>query len=113
MVVLSTTFWIQFLGIIFGLGMMYLTFVKFKRRELNRMEFFFWMSCWGLLIVIALIPYALDPLIAPLHFYRRLDLFVVLGFFVLLMLSFQNFSSVKKMEKKIERYVREEALRNP
>ena len=112
MVVLSTTFWIQFLGIIFGLGMMYLTFVKFKRRELNRMEFFFWMS-WGLLIVIALIPYALDPLIAPLHFYRRLDFFVVLGFFVLLMLSFQNFSSVKKMEKKIERYVREEALRNP
>ncbi|MBI1968859.1 DUF2304 domain-containing protein [Candidatus Woesearchaeota archaeon] len=113
MVVPSTTFWIQFLGIIFGLGMMYLTFVKFKRQELNRMEFFFWMSCWGLLMIVALIPYALDPIIAPLHFYRRLDFFVVLGFFVLLMLGFQNFSSMKKMEKKIEGYVREEALRNP
>ena len=36
---LSTTFWIQFLGVTFGSAMMYFTFVKYKRRELNSMEF--------------------------------------------------------------------------
>src|SRR3989338_1315983 len=113
MVSLSTTFWIQFLGVIFGVVMAYFTFVKYKRKELNRTEFLGWVSCWMLLLIVGLIPSALDPIIAPLHFYRRLDFFVVLGFFVLLMLGFQNYSSVKKMEKKLEKYVREEALQHP
>lgn len=107
----NTTFWIQFLGVIFGAAMIYFTFVKYKRKELNRREFLFWLGCWLLLIVMAIIPYALDFIIAPLHFYRRLDFFVVLGFFVLLMMGFHNYASLKKMEKKLERVVREEALK--
>ncbi|MEK6950182.1 MAG: DUF2304 domain-containing protein [Nanoarchaeota archaeon] len=110
MVNLNTTFWIQFLGVLFGAAMIYFTFVKYKRKELNRPEFLFWLSCWILLMVIAIIPYALDPIIAPLHFYRRLDFFVVLGFFVLLMFGFHNYASLKKMEKKLELFVRQEAL---
>lgn len=111
MVSLNTTFWIQLLGFIFGVAMIYFSFVKYKRKELNRPEFLVWLSCWVLLLIIAITPSALDPLIAPLHFYRRLDFFVVLGFFVLLMLGFQNFSSVRKMEKKLEKFVREDALK--
>ena len=111
MVNLNTTFWIQLLGAIFGLAMIYFTFVKYKRKELNRTEFIFWMGCWTLLIVIALIPSALDPLIAPLHFYRRLDFFVVLGFFVLLLLGFHSYTSLKILEKKLEKFVREDALK--
>lgn len=107
---MSTTFWIQFLGVTFGLGMMYFTFVKFKRRELSRMELMVWFTGWIILAIIALFPFALDRIIAPLHFYRRLDFFVVLGFFVLLGLSFFNYSTLKKMEKKVEVFVRREAL---
>ena len=110
MVSLSTTFWIQLLGVIFGIAMIYFTFVKYKRKELTRTEFMFWLGCWVLLVVIAIIPYALDPIIAPLHFYRRLDFFVVLGFFVLLMLGFHSYTSLKRVEKKVEKFVREEAL---
>ena len=108
---MSTTFWIQFLGVVFGLGMMYFTFVKFKRHELSKWELVAWFSGWALLIIIGLAPFVLDPLIHPLNFYRRLDFFVVVGFFVLLGLSFFNYSTVKKMEKKVERFVRQEALR--
>ncbi|MDP3639754.1 MAG: DUF2304 domain-containing protein [Nanoarchaeota archaeon] len=108
---MSTTFWIQFLGVVFGMSMMYFTFVKYKRKEINKMEYFFWLSCWTLLTLVAVIPYALDPLIAPLHFYRRLDFFVVLGFFVLLLLGFHSYTSLKRVEKKVERFVRQEALR--
>lgn len=111
MVSLNTTFWIQLLGVIFGVAMIYFSFVKYKRKELTRTEFMFWICCWVLLIVIALIPYALDPIIAPLNFYRRLDFFVVLGFFILLLLGFHSYTSLKRLEKKLEKFVREEALR--
>src|SRR3989338_6420722 len=109
---MSTTFWIQFLGIVFGLVMMYLTFLKYKRRELRFGEFGIWQGGWIVLIIIAIVPYALDPIIAPLHFYRRLDFFVVFGFFVLLMIGFYSYSAVRRMEKKVEKFVREDALKN-
>ena len=107
---MSTTFWIQFLGVLFGTAMIYFTFVKYKRKEINPAEFIIWAVGWVILIVIAIIPYALDPIIAPLNFYRRLDFFVVLGFFVLLMLGFYNYTTIKKMERKLELFVRKEAL---
>lgn len=112
-IALSTTFWIQLLGVIFGVAMLYFTFVKYKRKEFKNTELLLWLTCWVLLIIIAIIPYALDPIIAPLHFYRRLDFFVVLGFFIILILSFHNYSHVKKLERKLEHYVRVQALDNP
>src|SRR3989338_11451005 len=105
---MSTTFWIQLLGIIFGVAMLYFTFVKYKRRELGSMELWMWSGGWILLILVAIAPYKLDPIIAPLNFYRRLDFFVVIGFFILLGLGFYNYSAVKKMEKKLEQYVRQD-----
>lgn len=109
---MSTTLWIQLLGITFGAGMMYFTFVKYKRKELNKTECLVWFAGWALLILLAIVPSSLDFIIGRLNFYRRLDFFVVLGFFVLLGLGFYNYSNVKKMERKLERYVREEALKD-
>ena len=108
---MSTTFWIQLLGIVFGTAMLYFTFVKFKRRELNELELIMWFIGWIVLILIAIIPSILDFIIAPLNFYRRLDFFVVIGFFVLLGLGFYNYSIVKKMERKLIKFVRMEAIR--
>ncbi|HLD00357.1 MAG TPA: DUF2304 domain-containing protein [Candidatus Nanoarchaeia archaeon] len=109
---MNTTFWIQFLGIIFGLAMMYFTFVKFKRREISNNELLFWFLGWIVLVVIAIVPSALDFIIGPLNFYRRLDFFVVLGFFVLLGMGFYNYSLTKKNERKLDKFVRQEAWAN-
>lgn len=108
---MSTTFWIQFLGIIFGLAMLYFSFVKFKRNEINKTEWIVWSGGWLLMILVAIVPYLLDPIIAPLNFYRRLDFFVVLGFFVLLALGFYNYSLAKKHQKRIEKIVKEIAFK--
>ena len=108
---MSTTFWIQLLGILFGSAMLYFTFVKFKRKELSEMELASWFIGWIILIIIAIVPSVLDTIIAPLNFYRRLDFFVVVGFFVLLGLGFYNYSVVKKMERKLVKFVRQEAIR--
>lgn len=107
---MSTTFWIQLLGVIFGSAMLYFTFVKYKRKELSPIEYALWFSGWALLIFIAIVPSLLDFIIAPLRFYRRLDFFVVLGFFVLLGLEFYNYGTSKKLEKKMETLVRKKAV---
>ncbi|MEK6968934.1 MAG: DUF2304 domain-containing protein [Nanoarchaeota archaeon] len=108
---MSTTFWIQFLGVIFGSAMLYFTFVKFKRKELSNLELIAWFAGWILLILVAIVPPILDFIIAPLHFYRRLDFFVVLGFFVLLGLGFYNYGNAKKVEQKMELLVRKIAFK--
>lgn len=110
MISLSTTFWIQFLGIIFGLAMLYFTFLKFKRKEINNFERWIWSVGWAMLILLAITPHLLDPVIGYLNFYRALDFFVVLGFFVLLGVGFYNYSSTKKLEKKLEKFVRKKAI---
>ncbi len=107
---MSTTFWIQLVGIIFGSAMMYFTFVKYKRKEISNTETVVWFVGWILLVLIAIIPSVLDFIIAPLNFYRRLDFFVVFGFFVLLGLGFYNYSVMKKIERKIEVMVRKDAV---
>ena len=107
---MNTTFWIQLLGIIFGLAMMYFTFVRFKRKELNSSELITWFLGWILLVIVAISPSSLDFIIGHLNFYRRLDFFVVFGFFLLFGLGFYNYSIVKKMERKLEVFVRREAI---
>ncbi len=107
---MSTTFWIQLLGTIFGFTMIYFTFVRFKRNELRRGEFGIMVLGWVTIISLAIAPYVLDPIIGRLNFYRRLDFFVVIGFFILLGVSFYNYSLMRKLEMKLERYVRKETL---
>ncbi len=107
---MTTTFWIQFLGVIFGVAMLYFSFVKYKKKELRSGEFSLLALVWTLMIIIAIVPYALDFVIAPLNFYRRLDFFVVVGFFVLLGFSFYNFTALRKVQNKMEKIVRKRAI---
>lgn len=107
---MSTTFLIQFIGILFGLTMLYMIFLKLKRKEISGNESFIWFAGWIAFIAMSISPKLLDPIIKTLNFSRRIDFFVVLGFFVLLGLSFYNYSQVKKMEQKLEKVVRKEAL---
>ncbi len=108
---MSTTFWIQLLGVGFGVAMLYFTFVKYKRKEISQFELSGWLTAWVLLIAVAIIPSVLDPIIEPLNFYRRLDFFVVVGFFVLLGLGFYNYSLVRNLERKVEIFVRKDAIK--
>jgi hypothetical protein len=107
---MSTTFWIQLLGVIFGSAMIYFSFVKYKRKEINSSEVMVWMIGWIVLMAVAISPGIIDFVIEPLNFYRRLDFFVVFGFFVLLVLGFYNYGVMKKLERKLEVFVRKDAV---
>ena len=108
---MSTTFWIQFLGTLFGIAMIYLTFLKFKKKELRKIEFSVWIVVWIIFIAVSIMPTILDPVVFSLNFYRRLDFLVVIGFFVLLGMNFYNYIVMKKTQRKLETLIRRMALK--
>ncbi len=103
---IDNTIAIQWIGVLFGIAMLYFTFVKYKRKEFKQLEFMFWFVGWAIFILISIMPGVLDPLIFSMKFARRLDFFIVLAFFALIGLGFHNYSIVKSNQKKIEDLVR-------
>lgn len=101
---------IQILGILFGIFMMYYTFLQHKRRELNSKEYNFWLILWILFIIFAIFPWVLDPITRSLNIARTMDLFIVVGFMFLIGLGFYTHTIVRKNEKRIEEIVRKIAF---
>ena len=102
---------IQLLGIAFGLFMAYLTYLYYRRQNYSTGDFAIWISIWAGFLFVTIFPEALDVLIKPLTVYRLLDLLMVISFMVLFLLMFMIYRTNKMNEKKINRIVRELALK--
>jgi hypothetical protein len=102
---------IQILGLLFGLFMIYYSFLSFKKKEFRKREFVLWMIIWILFIMIALFPNMLNPIISSLSVSRRMDLLIIVGFMFLIGLGFSTYIVARKNRKKIENIVREIAIK--
>lgn len=103
---------VQIVGIIFGLLMAYFTFLHRKRREFSRTEAIAWLVLWAGLIVLMIIPNALNIFTERLGIARAFDLFAVVGFIIILSLSYHNYVTIGKLKKRLETNIRQEALKN-
>lgn len=101
---------VQIIGILFSLSMLYLTFVHRKRRAFGRSETLGWMVMWLCFIVALLFPNTFSIFTQRLGFARAFDLFSIVGFVIILSLSFHNYVSLARLKKKLEASVRKEAL---
>lgn len=102
---------IQIAGFLFGLFMVYYSFLKYKRREFTVKEFSFWLVLWTVFITIALFPYVLDPISKSLNFARTFDLLVISGFLFLILAIFYTYTITKKTQKHLEAIVRDMAIK--
>ena len=102
---------IQFIGLIFGLVMTYMTFINHKRREFGRGQFFFWEAVWLGFIVVALFPVLVSNLAKNLGFIRTMDFLMLSGFIILAFFTFYNYSSLNRISRRLEDKTREDALR--
>ncbi len=102
---------VQILGILFGLFMLYYSFLHFKRKEFNSGAFAFWLIVWAVLVILSVFPGILDPLASSLSFIRVMDMLVVLGIMFIIGVTFYNFTITKKTERKVEELVRKLAIR--
>lgn len=101
---------IQILGILFGIFMIYYTFLHYKRKELTIKEYSFWVVLWILFIILTLFPTVLKPLVRSIGFARTMDFFIVTGFMFLIGSLFYIYLLVRGNQKKLEEIVRKIAF---
>ncbi|MCK4736640.1 MAG: DUF2304 domain-containing protein [Methanophagales archaeon] len=103
---------IQILGVIFALGMSYMTFLFYKRRDYPRKDFIFWMIIWLGFLVLVMFPTLAETLLKPLSVSNVMVLFTIFGFMLTFALLFYQHDVMRKNEKKLRTIVREMALNN-
>lgn len=102
---------VQIIALIFALFMMYLIFVHYKKRNLSFSENLFWQVVWLGFIYLTLFPHSLDPLLGTFKIIRVLDLAMIIAFMILTILGVTNYIRQKEIERKIEKLVKELAVR--
>jgi len=102
---------IQVLGLLFGLLMLYITFLNYKRKEFTIKEYLFWVIAWIIFMFVASVPSALDFLVMDLlNLSRTMDFFIIVGFMFLIAAVFYTYTIVRRMQQKVEKMVREMAI---
>jgi len=102
----------KIIGITFSLFMAYATFLNYKKKEFNKIQFLFWEAVWGFILFVAFFTNLMTEAVQAIGFMRVMDFLTVAGFIVIILLSFYNYSSVSKMKKQLEINVRKDTLKN-
>lgn len=103
---------IQIVGVLFGLFMIYLSYLYSKRKEFTLKEWVFWSILWVGFIVVTLSPSSLNVIVKGIFALKRpLDFYIIIGFMFLTGAVFYTYTIVRKTQKKIETIVRKMALK--
>ena len=103
---------IQLLGLAVGLAAIHLTYIYYRRAQFTKRELVFWLLLWLVFIFIALFPKSVSPLTGYLGLTRTMDLIMITAFVILSALSFHNYIINRQQQKKLEKLIRELALRD-
>lgn len=101
---------LQIIAIIFAFLMIYFAILHRRRGELDRTEIISWVTIWIVTIFIVIFPEILRTFAKTFFITRLFDLMVVGGFVLVIAMVARTYISIKRMEKKLEDYVRREAL---
>lgn len=102
---------IQIIGLGFGLFMLYLFFIHYKRKDITRLEFVAWLALWLMFISISIWPKAVDTLATTLSFSRTLDFFVFLGVIFVVFMTLYMYLQMRINSRRVEKLVRKLAIK--
>lgn len=103
---------LQITAVIFSLIMIYFALLNYKRREINSVEFLSWIIIWTATVFIVVFPNLLNIFAKSFAFSRGFDMVVVGGFILLIPLIASSYVRGKRIERKVEKFIREEALKS-
>jgi hypothetical protein len=104
---------IQVISIFFGLFMIYMIRLHFKRSNLGKKEYLIWMFCWFSFIIFALFPGILAPVITTLKIVRVLDLLMVVAFMILTYLAFSDHMAIRDLYRQLNKTISDKAIMMP
>ena len=102
--------WIQILGVLFALLLLYVTFLNYKRKEFTIKEAFLWSAICVALIFFSVIPKSLDPFLRQIGVLRLLDFLVIVGFMFMLIVVFYVYHIVRRTQMQLTELVRKIAI---
>ncbi len=97
---------IQFIGIFFGLIMIYLSYLYYKKKAYNFRSLVLWTIIWLAFISMVMAPESIYDIMQVLQIQRTADFFVMVGFLVYAVLIFYMYIIVKRNERKVENIIR-------
>ncbi len=100
---------LQIIALLFGLIMIYFAYLHYRRGEINILEISFWVLGWIGAIFIAMFPEIFRTFSATIAISRAFDLAMIGGFILITPLVYMSYVRTKKIERKLEELVREEA----
>jgi hypothetical protein len=103
---------LQIMAFMFCVIMSYHTLLYYKKGEFNGISFFIWESVWVMIMFAVLFPQLLYPVVEAFKLTRAMDLMFIFGFLFMIGVTFHNFRYTVRNEKRIEKLVRENALKN-
>ncbi len=103
---------LQLLAIVFALIMIYFAYLHFMRGELSKSEIISWWGIWVVTIVITIFPDLLSGFAKTISINRVFDLMVVGGFILVIVLSYKAYIGTKKLEHKINEFIRKESIKD-
>lgn len=104
---------LQALLLSFGLFMVYVVHIHFRKKQLSRLEYALWLIIWMCFIAASFWPSLLSGVAQRLHIARVFDLLVLVALMIIMILSFHNRLAYTQLRQKVERMVRERALEAP
>jgi len=102
---------VQLVLVAFGLFMIYVLFLHWKKKNVSNKFFGMWIIIWVGYLFFAFFPNTLEPLIKELFIVRVMDLAMIVAFMVLGYVTVENNIKIKQLEDKIEEVVRKIAIK--
>ena len=99
-------------AIVFSLIMIYITQINYKKKYLNKLSYLLWIVIWILIIFVSLRPVSVDDYFINNY---KIDLFYILSvisIISLLILYYISLVKINILEKKINKLIRAESLKD-
>ncbi len=104
-------FGLQVIALCFALIMIYFAYLHYRRQEINGFEMLFWLGSWCGAVTIIIFPEIFKMFSQTIAISRAFDLAVLGGFILIIPMVYISYIRTKRLERKIEKLVREESIR--
>lgn len=103
--------WLQILGIIFALLMIYITLLFYRRNEIKFSDLIIWAPIWLFFLYGVVFPRSLDIFVQTFSVESAVELFTIAGFMFIIGIVFYLFKIVRVQQRKLKQVVKAIALR--
>ena len=102
---------LQAIAIIFALIMIYFAYVHYRKGDINGIEISFWLVAWTGAVLIIIFPEVFSLFARTIAISRAFDLAVIGGFILVIPMVYLSYIKTRKLERKLEEFVRAEAIK--